>query len=63
MFWILKTIRLILRDTNKELQKTSVTKTYSVDFNHDAELPDKKWIHKVKVFLEKFHVTESINLI
>ena len=33
---------LTSRDTRKEYQNPSVTKTYSVDFNHDAEPPCKK---------------------
>ena len=40
---IFKNISLTLRDPcSKELRKPSVTKTYSVGFNHDAELTYKK---------------------
>ena len=39
---IFKNISLTLRDPCKELRKPSVTKTYSVGFNHDAELTYKK---------------------
>ena len=41
-FSILKNISLTLRDACKELQKLSVTKTYSVGLNRGAELPYKK---------------------
>ena len=54
---------LIIRDTCKELQKPSVSKTYSVGFNHYAELLYKKINSKDKAFLEKFRVKESSNLI
>ena len=46
MFSILKIISLTLRDT----LKPSVTKTYSVSFNHDAGLPYKKVLQKIKPF-------------
>ena len=44
VFW--KT-SLTLRDICKELQKPSVTNTYSVGFNNDTKLPCKKWIQKI----------------
>ena len=36
--------------TCKELKKPSVTKTYSVGFNHNPELPNKKQIQMIKPF-------------
>ena len=36
--------------TCKEIQKPSVSKTYSVGFNHNAELPNKKLIQMIKPF-------------
>ena len=38
------------RDTHKESQKLSVTKTYSLGFNYDAEQSYKTEIQKMKPF-------------
>ena len=46
------------------MQRTpTVTKTFSIGFNHNAELPYKKINLKDKAFLEKFFVKESSILI
>ena len=41
------------RDTRKESQNPSVTKTYSVGFNH-VELLNKRWIQIIKPFWRYF---------
>ena len=38
------------RDIRQEFQNSSVNKTYSVDFNHDADLLCKKWYQNIKPF-------------
>ena len=48
------------RDTWKERQKPSVTKTFSAGFNHDAELP---YNSKDKAFLDEVFVKQSSILI
>ena len=51
------------RDTNKEFQKLSMTKIYSVGFNNDVELSFKKMKSKKDlVILGIFCVNESGNL-
>ena len=49
LFWILKSFSLKLRRTLwKELQKLSITKVYSVGFNHDAEILCKRIKHDLE---------------
>ena len=51
-------------DFKEHVQRTpTVTKTFSIGFNHNAELPYKKINLKDKAFLEKFFVKESSILI
>ena len=49
--------------TCKELQKPSVTKTYSAGFNHNPELSIKKRIRMIRSFWKNVFVNDSSILI
>ena len=46
--------KLYFKNTCKELQKPSVSNTYSIGLNHDAELSYKKLIQNIKPFWRSF---------